>query len=368
MRPSTNRPSRIQARNGASPARRERRGVTLVLVALMFMVILGFSALALDAARMYSFNAQLKTLSDAAAMSAVLDLTNGVSKGQAETNAIALASLNHVDGRGVATIAASDITGVSWNFTTRASGAAGSWNAANAVQVTVHYTASWSLARVFGGSNTKVLNQSTIAAGGSLSTSNCLKPFAIPYAALLAKLSYSSPYPMGHDLTNAEVALLDDVTSAIKLTDNDTPGAGAPGNFGWVDVNTTNIGNKNQEIAAAMTGCVSSGLGVGSTLDGITGVRNAKVVRDAIDVMCGGTSNNGTGTCDATYDPILVPIYDSGTGTGNNATFHVKYVGAFKLTRVDSDGLWGYLTSLHVDPSGTLSSSPGPVAATVIVR
>ena len=340
-----------------STSGRGRRGATLVVVAIMFTVVVGIAAMALDFSRMYAFKAQIKTLADAAAMSAILDRKEGRTEVQAETNAFVLIPINRVEGSGQATMAAADIQPVTWHPITRVANDT-PWTLANAVKVATHYTSSYTLARIFGASS-KTLHDTTVTLFGSLSTSNCIKPIAMPYAAILAKLGHTAPYNLNYNLTAADVEYLDNTQTEIQfsgLANNAAPDASAPGNFGWVDTNTGNIGNKNDEIASALTSCQSGSLGVGSTLEGVTGVRNANVVRDAIDLLCGGTTN-----CDLSKPPILIAIYDAGSGTGNNATFHVKYIGAFKFTRQNNQNdLFGYLTSTDVAPTGDVLPQPGP--------
>jgi hypothetical protein len=82
-----------------------------------------------------------------------------------------------------------------------------------------------------------------------------------------------------------------------------------------------------------------------------------------MEQVCGGTS-----LCDVSKPPVLVPIIDQVTGTGTNATYRVKYIGAFKLTRMDANNFYGYLTSTSVPASGPLSNTPGPVSAVVLVK
>jgi len=44
--------------------------------------------------------------------------------------------------------------------------------------------------------------------------------------------------------------------------------------------------------------------------------------------------------------PILIPIYDTGSGTGSGATYHIRYIGAFTLTRVDGHASWANSAAL----------------------
>jgi hypothetical protein len=272
---------------------------------------------------------------------------------------------NKVEKNSVATVDLDEFDWINYNFNTRAV-TTGTWENSNGARIPVQYTANWTFLRVVG-STSRVLNEESIAAYGSLISSNCVKPWAIPYTSLLAKLGYTSPYPVTtHTLTAAEVARLDDASNEVAFLDKGTSEVdlSSPGNFGWVDTNVLNEPNgANNQIAASISGCTSTGIGVGTILNGDPGNRNANEIRDAMLVVCGGSS-----TCDASKPAVLVPIIDQVTGTGSTATYRVKYIGAFKLTRMDANNFYGYMTSMTVPPSGTLSNAPGPVSSVVLVR
>jgi Flp pilus assembly protein TadG len=348
---------------------RTRRGVTLVLVAIVFTVLMSFLALALDFGRMYAFKAELHRLTDAAESAAARDRSFGLTKAQAEVTIAALVAANTVENNATTTISSADITSANWNFAT-ASEQASVWGSNNAVRVAAHYTANWTFARIFG-SNTRVLNDTSLAAYGSLETSSCLKPFAFPYASILERVN-RAPTDTAHAFDATDLALLNQNNTDLKFVDKDPPGGNQPGNFGWVDVAVTADGNKNDQIAAALTGCVSSGIGVGQTLPGITGARSSSVIVDSLRALCGGVgSGNGINyfmPCNPASAPILISIYSTGREQGNNTWFDIKYIGAFKMTRLDNDGLWGRLISLTVPASGTLTNTLGPVSAVVLVK
>lgn len=340
-------------------AGRSRRGATLVVVAIMFTVLLSFAALALDTARMYSFKAELKRTADAAAMSAVRDLEHGKSEGTAETNAIGFLGRNTVEGSSTPTMTASDITGITWNFATQTSSAAGSWGAANGVSVTAKYTASWTLGKVFGAS-TRVLSETSIAAIGSLTSSNCLKPFAFPYGALLAAVNYSPTTDMSHQLTKVEINTLISNQTAISFPVAKL-GTATP-NFAWVNVTGS---NGNGALKAALDGCASIGMGVDSSLADVAVRGNS--VQGSLDALCGqNLPKNGSVAC-TNMTPILVPVYDP-TPPAPPGNYTIKLIAAFRLTQQDQSGLTGYMTFTRQLPSGILSGLPGPVQVTKIVN
>ena len=60
---------------------RNRRGATLVLVAMLGVVLFMFVGIAIDFGRMYAFKSQLQTRADAAAMAGIVDVQNGITVG-----------------------------------------------------------------------------------------------------------------------------------------------------------------------------------------------------------------------------------------------------------------------------------------------
>jgi hypothetical protein len=365
--------------------------------------------MALDFSRLYAFKAQLKSISDAAAMSAVLDLRRGTSEALSEVNVGTLLSKNTLDGGKLATITASDVTGMSFNFSTLTSTLAGTWTSANAVRVVSRYTASYTLASMFG-PKTRILTDTTIAAFGSVTTSNCLKPWAFPYGAILSKIGQASTNT-AYSLTSADIAKLRDST-VLKFDTSSTALETTTSKVVWADVTNgagaaANAVYNSDSLAATLTGCNSaSTLGAGATLDAIPDPRKSvAAILTALTSLCGGL------TVCASKPIVYVPIYDDQTTTvtssggggwsadddegqsswimqflclifggswcgtsSSSTTLHVKYIGAFRLTQLgtsttDFSGLTGYLTAvLTTKPTGTLSSAPGPVEAVRVIK
>ncbi len=343
--------------------------------------------MAMDFSRMYSFKAELKTLSDAAAMSAALDLVNGVTESQAESHVTSLLSLNRVEGSQLASITSSDVTPVTWNFATKVASST-TWANANAVQVVAHYTASWSLARMFN-VTTRVLSETSIAALGSRKTHSCIKPFVFPYGAVLSQLG-KSPTNVAYNLTAVDINALSSYGTAKAFAENDSINATATAEYEWG--NTYQGGTTQANFASALTGCASGTLGVDSILRARPNIGDTTSILNAEDALCGSATVCATPT-------IMVPIYDSGVDTtvtiaaGQTVctgkkkkqhctttttttyqsyalTYHIKYVGAFQLTKQDTSGIWGYFTTINSPHQGasTFTTAPGPVTSAVIVK
>lgn len=342
-----------------------RRGVTLVLVAIMFTVLIGFVAMALDFGRMYSFKAELRRLTDAVALSAAKDASLGRTESQAELNAFLIKPANTVENNTGTALGVEDITAVNWNFATGAQ-TAGTWGTANAVQVAGHYTANWTLARVFG-SNNRLLNDTSVAAFGSLSESKCLMPFAIPYAALLQAIGEAA----GHVLTADDIEELAANQTPFQFKEKDPAGGNPPGSFGWIDVVGGNGQSANKVRSALNRNCTSTGYGVGDDVPALTGNLGGSVQTE-LAALCGGTATgNGSNyvmTCNPNSAPVMVGLYSSSAGNGANATYRISTIGAFKLLKQDSEGLWGSLVALSTPASGPLVNGFGPVMSVVLVK
>ena len=209
---------------------RKRRGVTLVLVALLITVLTGLTAFGVDFSRMYAARAQLKVVTDAAALSAVTDLAKGVTdKSVADARALLLRRTNLVEQRTLTDdeMNGNDIVPVRWSRNAVAPFPVVAWRDANAVQVTARYTASWLLARIFGVTQ-KRLSATSVAALGSPWQSHCFKPWAIPYTNVLATLG-RTPTDTSYRLTDADIALLRDNRVPIAFRSPVEPSMAAVG-------------------------------------------------------------------------------------------------------------------------------------------
>ena len=288
---------------------RNRRGATLVIVAITISVFIGFAALALDTSRLSSFRAELKTVADAAALSGALDMVRGKSQAQALANVQTLLKSNSIEGNGVATVVSSDVSTVSWNFGTSVASASVAWGSANAVRVITTYAVNWSLSKIFTRATSKTIADTSIAAFGGRRTHDCMKPFAIPYSAVRNQLGLA-PLADTTSLTAANVVALSSGSSAVQLSRLDTVNVANPSAFTYVDVNQPGNGSPTSMVASLTAGsCLSGTLGADSTLDAKPTYGDTLIVRNQQDVLCGGAV--GSTTCSGGV--ILVPIIDRGT-------------------------------------------------------
>jgi Flp pilus assembly protein TadG len=373
-------------RSSGRPARRwNRRGATLVLVAASMAVLMGMGGLGVDMARMYSFKAQLKVLTDAAAHSAVITLSRSGTEADAQTAALARRADNPIN-KTLGTFTAAEVVPGTWvpgspagTFT------AGAWATANAVKVTATYPANWTLARVFGVTS-KTLTSSSVAANGSITASRCMKPWAVPYSNLLQSLGHS-PLDTLHNLTEAEITSLKTNTTPVvfKISSDADEGGGTvagtliSGNYYAVRYgpirNAAGVdyspgptsGASVYRDAIEDTNCSEAGAArVGDWLDIENGNMKGPTLQ-GVQTLCGITGGRKKFACDAT---IVVPIWNARTTATGAGNVQIKYVGAFKLTEYDDGILTGYLTSLAADLAGGggFSALPGPIKKVALVE
>lgn len=89
-----------------------------------------------------------------------------------------------------------------------------------------------------------------------------------------------------------------------------------PGNFGWVNLDPSQPGNKNENIAAWINGPNSPSATIPGWLGGFTGQRNAADIRTALNVYAG--------------KYIVIMVHDSHQGNGNNLQYHEVGLALFR--------------------------------------
>jgi Flp pilus assembly protein TadG len=155
---------------------KQRRGATLVLVAVMLLVLGGMAAFAVDLTRVYSGVTELQTGADAAALAGALRLarTPGVS---AAVGTVTFAASNRAFGSPVA-LNTSDVEGGFWD---PAAGTfvAGAWTNANAVRVTAQRSSSLAFGGFVARPSVTPIRRA-VAWVGNQASRDCIKPWGIP--------------------------------------------------------------------------------------------------------------------------------------------------------------------------------------------
>lgn len=104
-----------------------------------------------------------------------------------------------------------------------------------------------------------------------------------------------------------------------------------PGNFGWVNLDPAQPGNKNENIATWLLGPESPAVTVPGWIGGYTGERNAAVIKNALNQLSG--------------NQVVILIHDAHQGNGANLAYHEIGFAIFQLENFDeqSDGGQPYL-------------------------
>lgn len=288
--------------------------------------------------------------------------------------------------------------------------AGGSWTAStnNAVQATSRYAANYRFGQLFGFS-TRMRTATSIAAVGSVGSTDCIRPWAVPYQTMLDIL-----YPPAntvsaatYNLTSADVVRLAAMTTANNffLKIGSASSGVVSGNFYGVRLppilyangtvgnpwsggnNYSNaLGYTCAQLASAMAGqSTNPNIGIGDWLQAENG-NMAGPTGQGVAALCqtagnGGTtpanaSGNATFTCNVPVSIKMTMWATSGNAPGvsgcGGACFLVKYIGVFAVTGYtkgtgsNPDGVTGYFSALVT--SGQFSGTPGPVKRIALVQ
>lgn len=347
---------------------RNRRGATLVLVAILMTVLVGFAGIAIDGSRLYVIRSELQNAADAAAIAGIVEVSD-----KRPTNATTVAQLyaskNLVEIL-APTVAASDVEPGTWNFATNTFTPLASWTdpTLGAVRVTAHYPASYTFGRVFGGTG-QTVDARAIGAIGYVSTTDCLKPWAVSYQTLLDAL-----YPPAgtkdpsYNLTPQDIQTLTAMSAPANQVTllNGTTNQLTSGNIAQVQVSTP--WNGNNAYKNAITGCANMEIGPGTILYGDPGAGSGQTAQ-ALQSLCGISGNPQQFTCPA-GTKVKLAMWDQNNGlAGANLTVRVKYVGVFGVTQfkagsgLTADQIIGYFSSMATD--GNFSATPGPTTGSI---
>lgn len=272
----------------ASPADEERGGIAVV-VAILMVMLLGFAAISIDVARLYSERAQLQNGSDAAA----LMLAHKCAKNESDTNCAAtapmaadLANKNAVDGLSNVKSIALDKPNRTVQVT---AGAKETGSATNSVSLF--------FAGALGITSAEVTASSSVRWGSPLEGTT---PFPLAFSVCQVA-----------GMVDGATQLLQNHTSNAN-TDCDLGPAGktVPGGFAWIVQSTGQCGG---------------------------------LVNLAVDQSGSDTGNDGPSNCDAVLNKwaaelgagrqvtILLPVYKDVSGTGSGASYDLLAFASFSV-------------------------------------
>jgi hypothetical protein len=310
-----------------------------VIVAVSMTVFVGVAALVLDMARLYTFKNQLKTIADAAALSAATDLKLGQSESDAIDRAIALRPNNRVGGQ-LADVELADFEPGRWVIGNPGSFVPTSWSSATAVRITARHRPTLSLGRALGGASQE-LAETSVAALGSYVSSACVAPFAVPYTAIVAAIGPAKTQPYD-ELSPSDLQYLASSDSVLlEMFDH----LGRDRAFAFVTRNDSEGRERNiaQMLRDAIDGC-TTGTFV-SVGDELTRNNSAPDRERPLDWrrmrsneaswydLCGGSLSGQLNDCTRT---LQIPIVEAPPlDAPDPGRYRVRYIGALELARID---------------------------------
>jgi Flp pilus assembly protein TadG len=359
-----------------------RRGVILLLTAIMLVFMIGLLALAIDVGYLEVAKAQLQQAADAAALAATAELIDdnaltGASNMSGEitsarTKAVQYAAANpvclavpSVDPNPSNDTAGDVVIGYLSNPSDRSQSLDFSnLNQANAVQVTVQRTTDENgevklfFARIFGSNSHSVRATATAAMmnsfGGFETPANGsnlqILPFAIDQQTWDAMLGGGGTDNWTWNSTTKTYTSGSDGIREVNLFPQ---GTGSPGNRGTVDIGSSS--NSTADIArqivygidAADMAALGKPLALNSqgvlSLNGDTGISAG--VKDELASIRG--------------LPRIIPIFNNVAGPGNNATYTIV---GFAGVRIMDVGLTGPMSGKHVTIQPANITTEGGIA------
>lgn len=363
---------------GASPGRkaawgRGRKGVTLVLIALLMVVLVGMVGVVIDFGRFYAYRVQMQTTADAAALAGVQELARN-SPATAPDSALHYVPLNIVDG-GSASVPRDSVEPGIWSFASATFTPTEDFTTpgVNAVRVDARHSAAYTFGRVWDRANIG-LHTTATAALGYVNTTSCVRPWAIDYRDLLNVLYPPGSKPITYRLTQADIATLsqqgpeDQITLKVDVIDPVAPGSIA-------SVKVAVLWDTPFSYEDALDGpCPDLAIGIGATvaIDPFQASGRTKVPLDEFCSARGGiigTPDNFTCSGAPRLKVVLWDTNNGKIGTGLLA-YHVKYVGGFAVTGFHTTGLkttvTGYFTIMPT--LGAVGSTPSPLVEGILVQ
>lgn len=204
---------------------RNRKGAMLVLGALLFMGLMVMAVLAVDFSRTVEQSAAIHTAADAGAHSGAVQLL--VKRSTAVDSAITVASSNMPPGAATPTAEYGR-----WNDSSKVFAISDSVEA-NAIRVVTQRNTKYLIGGLFNILPATMRRMSIAWATAPVIATGCIRPWALPYDSLLAKLGITNP---NHQLTDADITNLRNLTPAqrrirLKLGDLSGGATSQPGNY-----------------------------------------------------------------------------------------------------------------------------------------
>ena len=268
---------------------KDERGAVSVMVALLMVVLVGFAALSVDVAGMWSQRQQLQTGADAGALAVAQDCAAGDCK-LPTTTAQGYASQN-VNATGItATILTPALSPTSGEVTVETAG------------VRQH-----AFAPVLGVQSTQLSAQAT-ASWGRPSGGIAVLPLAFSWCEFLAQTGGGIP------TTSTERLIKFTKTSGVVGCTGPS-GNVVPGGFGWLNTDSNTTCHSTSAIDDTLYSSTGVAVPNGCTTDDFVALRN---------------------------ETVLLPLFDQGGDSGANAWYHVYGYAAFTITGYNFGGQYSW--------------------------
>ena len=360
---------------------KNRKGIFVVLFGLLFMVLMGVSAMAVDMSRIWTMRNELQTAADAGALAGAVQLTPPHQRGGAgqrvTDSATWMARLNK------ALYDTVHVEAVNFGIWEDAAQTFTSSNASNAtaVEVIVSHGTNKLIIGALGIAAPTVKARAVAWANAPVDNSNCMKPWTMPYTILMDLVNrgriavndwpFPDPNPdsfqnLTRDFSDDDRTFLAGMSEAARTftlkmgsgqgLDEPVPGSTMPGNFQavqlprhwsasgteWPDGAPSPGGGAN-EYRAAIEGSQCYPLGVGDILDvkpgdmvGPTLQAVEKENPGDLNYICASIAANGDCMNDAggVGVDIKTAFHQCLTGCNGATTVTVRMIGSFTLTKM----------------------------------
>jgi hypothetical protein len=353
-----------------------RRGAIIVMTAILTMSMMALFALVLDFSRMGSLRNELQVSADAGALAGAIQLLPGKDSLTASDSARSYVARN-LAMQGTATV--DSVVFGNWNNTTKVFTPAGAPTDAVTIVVSRQSTGLM-MTGLFNRAAPRIKARATAWAGAPVTSSGCIKPWAIPYTALMSRINTylnmtnpNSTANLTRNFTSADLAALLTMSPSARQFDlhlgsgnsPDSTNVGISGNYQAVvtspkryDVATNTwrsgpIPGGAQPYRDDISGTACHGVAVGDSLDtnqGLAGPQNTvdplTALPSQICATIKGYTDN-TPKTDPTYGdcrdasgniPTVVSMYYlCVSGCTGKSTVAIKMMGAFTLEKVYSN-------------------------------
>lgn len=252
--------------------RRQRRGATLVFVAIMITVVVGMAAFAVDLSRFHVGANELQTGADAAALRGAMFLQGNPGTSPVDS-AVAFATVNNAL-NGPVELEAGDVEAILWDPAASPSETSlgNNWTNANAVAVRASRTRGLLFGRLLG-AVTSTPNRRAVAWVANITRVECPAPWGFPLNAFNLELFNANDFTVR---TNSYNKLLDTLSNqseqrrleiSMIFSPSDVPittPANASFSFEAIDDNNVNMNAYRDQIADASSCAAASSVAIDS--------------------------------------------------------------------------------------------------------